>query len=232
MVEWYYMRSPSVSPSVHVGTPATGNDPEDRDAIHIYNILNRLLVERVLMRDAQGVLWSGPRIPFTGTVGPVQIAEPVMPGPDAPAVPWFSAQEMAAMRENRNARSGARSSHEPPQTESTPSSRASLGNRRMVLVPEHHEDTGARSSNEPPVGLDQMTSEEVSEEASVMAASETESEGSVNSADREAHDHHIAQAAFVLWTEGLTFDWTQMTNRQQDMYHAMVGRYLQNLNDD
>ena len=47
----------------------------------------------------------------------------------------------------------------------------------------------------------------------------------------EEHDHHVAQAAFLLWVEGFSFDWTQMTESQQDLYHGMVGRYLQSMND-
>ena len=67
---------------------------------------------------------------------------------------------------------------------------------------------------------------------SVAAESESMSEGAITSEDLEAHDQHIAQAAFVLWTENLSFAWTQLSDRQQDPYHAMVGRYLQSTNND
>ena len=59
--------------------------------------------------------------------------------------------------------------------------------------------------------------------------SEPESEGS---ADWQEHDHHIAQAAFVVFVEGFQFDWEQLSETQQDIYHGMVGRYPQNLHQD
>ena len=95
------------------------------------------------------------------------------------------------------------------------------------------EGSGARSSNEDP-----HSSSPLSAEALASRVREAESEPretsearSIGSAELQEHDHHIAQAAFVLFTEGLQFDWEQMSMNQQDLYHAMVGRYLRNLHD-
>ena len=60
--------------------------------------------------------------------------------------------------------------------------------------------------------------------------SEPEEPSEASSVDTEVqyeHDHHIAQAALVLFTQNLQFDWEQLTPSQQDIYHGMVGRYLQ-----
>ena len=92
--------------------------------------------------------------------------------------------------------------------------------------------SGARSSNELPYTRDSSpidTDESEDEAANDNAASETASEGEP---DWDEHNHHIAQAAFILWMEGYSFDWTQMFELQQDLYRAMVGRYLQNLERD
>ena len=39
-------------------------------------------------------------------------------------------------------------------------------------------------------------------------------------------DFQVAQAAFLLWQNGFNFDWEQLTEAQQDIYHGLVGEWL------
>ena len=60
----------------------------------------------------------------------------------------------------------------------------------------------------------------------------TSEEASVTASELEEHDGHVAQAAFLLWMENLDFDWTQLSPAQKEIYHGMVGRYMQSLEDN
>ena len=232
MVEWYYNRTPSSRRSATTTHPVMGAEGRNQDDEHVRGIIQRLIADRVIIQDSQGVLWSGPRIPTIEAEGLSQAAGANPTGTMSPGISVLSVQELQAMQERSRRQSRARSSHETPYPEDTSSSRGSYGSRRTELGPFSREGTGARSSNEPPLTADQTSSAEDQEEGSLAAESETMSEGTVTSEDLEAHDQHIAQAAFVLWTENLSFDWTQLSDRQQDLYHAMVGRYFQSMNDD
>ena len=44
-------------------------------------------------------------------------------------------------------------------------------------------------------------------------------------------DFQIASAAFLLHQYGYQFDWEQLTHRQQDIYHGMVGRLRRSIED-
>ena len=232
MVEWCYNRTPSSRRSVTPTHPAMGAEGRDQDGEYVRGIIQRFIADRVIIQDPEGVLWSGPRIPTTEADGLSQAAGPNPPGTVSPENSVLSVQELHAMQERSRRYSGARSSHETPYPDNTPSSTGSYGSSRTELGPFPREDTGAKSSHEPPFAVDQTSSAEDQEEGSLTAESETTSEGTITSEDLEAHDQHIAQAAFVLWTETLSFDWTQLSDRQQDLYHAMVGRYLQSMHDD
>ena len=101
----------------------------------------------------------------------------------------------------------------------------------MEVVPSSP-DTGARSSNEPfrEAGVTSQSNaaeDEVSEEDS-----ESSGRPSVTGSQAEERNQHVAQAAFLLWLEGYDFDWTQLTEGQQNAYHGMVGRYLQSQHDN
>ena len=143
----------------------------------------------------------------------------------------FLARQSAEDGEEGQVDTGARSSHEPPHPEVDPPSRDVDLDRQMEVVPSSP-DTGARSSNEPfrEAGVTSQSNtaeDEVSEE-------DSESSGgpSVTSSQAEEHNQHVAQAAFLLWLEGYDFDWTQLTEGQQNAYHGMVGRYLQDQRDN
>ena len=43
------------------------------------------------------------------------------------------------------------------------------------------------------------------------------------------HDIAVAQAAFLLYQQGFDFAWEQLTEAQQDVYHALVGNWLMQL---
>ena len=44
-------------------------------------------------------------------------------------------------------------------------------------------------------------------------------------------DHQVASAACLLYQYGYRFDWEQLTTRQQDIYHGMIGRLLRSIEE-
>ena len=91
----------------------------------------------------------------------------------------------------------------------------------MEVVP-GSPDTGARS-NEPFHEVDATSPSGAAEGESSEEDSEASGAPSVTSSQVEEHNQHVAQAAFLLWLEGYNFDWTQLTEGQQDACHGMVG---------
>ena len=45
------------------------------------------------------------------------------------------------------------------------------------------------------------------------------------------HDIAIAQAAFFLYQNNLQFDWEQLSEEQQDVYHSLVGQWIANIHE-
>ena len=217
-VEWYYNRTPQ--------SRRTEGGTEENDADRVLEIFQRLVHTGIIILDPQGVPWSGPYIPHTGLTPPPDVAMlGLVTGGQGQPLP-FVARQSAEDGEEGQVDTGARSSHEPPHPEVDPPSRDVDLDRQMEVVPSSP-DTGARSSNEPfrEVGVTSQSNtaeDEVSEE-------DSESSGgpSVTSSQAEEHNQHVAQAVFLLWLEGYDFDWTQLTEGQQNAYHGMVGRYLQ-----
>ena len=55
--------------------------------------------------------------------------------------------------------------------------------------------------------------------------------GQVQDNEPSALDISIAQAAFLLYQHNFHFDWEQLTPIQQDIYHGLVGRWLQQVHE-
>ena len=45
------------------------------------------------------------------------------------------------------------------------------------------------------------------------------------------HDHAMAHAAFFLYQNNITVDWEQLSEAQQDIYHSLVGAWLQGIHE-
>ena len=61
----------------------------------------------------------------------------------------------------------------------------------------------------------------------MLGVATSRSVGEASEGDSESSGVPVAQ-----WLEGYNFDWTQLTEGQQDAYHGMVGRYLQSQHDN
>ena len=57
------------------------------------------------------------------------------------------------------------------------------------------------------------------------------SEAASSESSLTPEDYAVATAAFQMHIEGLRFDWEQMSERQQDIYHGLVGRWLLEMQD-
>ena len=215
-VEWYYSRTPTPQGSITSRTPNLDEYEVSGDGDRIEEIFQGLVRNRVIILDAQGVPWSGPNVPATGQSSAAERSEAAGLGmrrffrSEPEETPWPAGTD-----------TGARSSHEPPHPENHPPTRGQGIGRMVDVGHSSPEDTGARSSNEPPYQPNAQSSVEL----------ESSDEESVSESGIHEHNHHVAQAAFLLWVEGYSFDWGQLTEAQQDAYHEMVGRYLQNIND-
>ena len=104
MTEWYYARTPSSRRSNSLPQPAYEEESHTDDELRIRLILQRFVDQGIIIRDPQGVAWSGQpsctvRPTTVGVAGVVQL-------------PVSSRQERHAREEQRDL--GARSSHEPP----------------------------------------------------------------------------------------------------------------------
>ena len=42
-------------------------------------------------------------------------------------------------------------------------------------------------------------------------------------------DWAVARVAYLLYQEGMSFEWEQLSDTQQTMYHTLVGQWLQDL---
>ena len=73
---------------------------------------------------------------------------------------------------------------------------------------------------------------DMSVEQAPLEGSDVSSQVEATPSEMDEHDSHVAQAAFFLWMEHYEFQWEQMTENQQNLYHGMIGRYLQSMHND
>ena len=217
MVEWYYVRTP---PSRRSETPMPADVEgstryEDR---LINDILERYLYEGRLIRDHMGLIWAAP------------------PARNFASEPLLEQETTAARSSHDPVMSGgASSSHQSPVPNPLPLPRGTRVSREAEIGPSSPDRSGARSSHETPYpDADPTPAEEIQDansEANTSSNSESADDDSVDSTALNEHDYHVAQAAFVLYMEHLNFDWEQLSPNQQFLYHGMVGRYLQNIDE-
>ena len=118
-VEWYYNRTPTSPGSTTSRPPVLDECEVDVDGNRIGDIFRRLVRERVIILDAQGVPWSGPSIPAMGQ--PTGTGRSEAAGPGMRRNPRPTAEEMPQPTNADTPKdTGARSSNEPPYYEEAP----------------------------------------------------------------------------------------------------------------
>ena len=202
---------------------------ESYDEALMADILRSIPEEGGIIIDASGFAWSGLRDPARTMLQVTDVPSQAA----GPRLPVASFQDL-------HASTGASSSHVPHSPEENPPCRGNTGDREVDLEPSSPyvatRTPGARSSHEPPYPENgHSDGESPASRPPSLGPDPTNTESSNDDSptpeELDEHDGHVAEAAFVLWLEGLNFDWTQLTPNQQDHYHTMVGRYLQNLKD-
>ena len=230
MIEWYHTCTPVSQRSQTPPPPTLGEDSRAYELDKVRSILETFLEERDLIVDQLGLVWSGPRTRSRrrGLHGELHHASS-LEGQEEVLPPWL--RPLLEVEET----TGARSSHEPPPPVDIPAVLPTAFHQFTPNPPgSDFEGSGAMSSHENPNSLSppsEGTRVDRPAEVGVNTPEPSES-GSVGSANWQEHDHHVAQAAFVLFVEGFRFDWEQMSENQQELYHGMVGRYLQNLHNN
>ena len=89
---------------------------------------------------------------------------------------------------------------------------------------------GPGAWDESPNGAETTGGARGSEEAFVLRLPVDQVPDDVDSQAYEM-DHQIAAAASLLYQYGYDFDWEQLTPDQQDIYHSMIGRLLQSIEE-